>query len=211
MSSKPKKNSQADNHISGITGVILAGGKSSRFGKNKALVEINGTPLIERVVHIMAKIFQNIIISSNTPHEYEYLGLPIYKDIIVDLGPIGGIYTGLKVIKDDVGFFVACDMPFLNENLIRYMAGLRGGSDIVIPRVDWMIEALHAIYTKKCLPQIEKQVHLGIYHPRQLLEVMNVKYIDEAKLRSFDPHLDAFINVNRPSELSKIKKLQETL
>lgn len=207
----PSKTSQTDNHILGITGVILAGGKSSRFGKNKALVELNGTPLIERVVHIMAKIFRNIIISSNTPHEYEYLGLPIYKDILVDLGPIGGIYTGLKVIKDDVGFFVACDMPFLNENLIRYMTRMRGDSDIVIPRVDWMVEALHAIYTKNCLPEIEKQVHSGIYHARQLLDVMKVKYIDEEKLRSFDPQLDAFINVNRPSELSKIKKLQENI
>jgi molybdenum cofactor guanylyltransferase len=99
--------------IQGITGVILAGGKSSRFGSNKAFASMNGTQLIERVIAIMGSIFKDLIIITNDPDEYSFLGLPMYEDLIKGLGPLGGIYTGLEKIPEKTGFFVACDMPFL--------------------------------------------------------------------------------------------------
>lgn len=208
MSSKPINRDHMALRVKGITGIILAGGKSSRYGENKALVELDGTPLIERVLNIMAPIFQSIIISSNTPAEYEYLGLEIYEDFEKDLGPIGGIYTCLQVIKDEAGFFVACDMPFLNKDLIQHMLDVREDYDIVIPRMGWMLETLHTIYTKNCLPALKKQIDNAVYHTRNLLDIMRVRYVDEDELKSFDPQLKSFVNVNRPDDLSEARLLK---
>ena len=90
--------------IEDITAVILAGGKSSRFGSNKALAEFKGIRLIERVTDILGKIFTKLIIITNSPVEYSYLNIPLYQDLIEGLGPIGGIYTGLDAINNDWAF-----------------------------------------------------------------------------------------------------------
>jgi molybdopterin-guanine dinucleotide biosynthesis protein A len=190
--------------IDGITGVILAGGKSSRFGSNKALAEFRGLPLIERVTTKLSTIFPRLVIISNSPHEYSYLGLPIYQDIIKGLGPIGGIYTGLEVIEDDWGFFTACDMPFVNENLVRYMAENRSTMDAIVPKVDWKMEPLHALYNKKCLPEIKNLISMGINQTIKAFNNIRVRYIEEEIIRSYDPDLKSFLNVNRQTELAEI-------
>ena len=187
--------------ISGITGVILAGGKSSRFGRNKALVEFNGSRLIERVIGVMGSVFKNLIIISNSPHEYSYLKLPIHEDIIKGLGPIGGIYTGLKTIQDEMGFFVACDMPFINENLIRYMIEVRNDFDAVVPKIDWKMEPLYALYTKKCLPVIRELISSGVYQTIESYRKVRVRYVSVEEIKVYDPLLRAFMNVNKPDEL----------
>jgi molybdopterin-guanine dinucleotide biosynthesis protein A len=201
MSTESKDPDQTGPHVEGITGVILAGGKSGRFGKNKALVEIHGTRLIERVVGVLESIFKNVILISNTPHEYEYLQIPTYEDIIKGLGPIGGLQTGLTVIEDDAGFFVACDMPFLNKDLIHYMIESKGSYDGVVPRMDWKIEALHAIFTKSCLPAVNQSIISGKYQLITFLDKVHINYIDEDKIKIFDPELRSFININRPHQL----------
>lgn len=190
--------------IDGVTGVILAGGKSSRFGSNKALAEFRGLPLIERVTTILETIFPRLVIISNSPHEYSYLGLPIYQDIIKGLGPIGGIYTGLEEIEDDWGFFTACDMPFVNESLVRYMAENRGTMDAIVPKVDWKIEPLHALYSKKCLPEIKKLISMGINQTIKAFNNIRVRYVEDEIIRLYDPDLKSFLNVNRQAELAEI-------
>ena len=99
-----------NNSFKDVSGVILVGGKSSRYGSNKALAKLDGVPLIERVIGIMGRVFENLILITNTPDEYAHLGLPMHEDLVKGLGPIGGLYTGLTVMPDDAGFFVACDM-----------------------------------------------------------------------------------------------------
>jgi molybdopterin-guanine dinucleotide biosynthesis protein A len=206
MSNESKDSEPPNPLIQGITGVILAGGKSFRFGKNKALIKINGTRLIERVARVMGSIFEHVILISNTPHEYEYLHLPIYQDKIKDLGPIGGLYTGLNVIENKAAFFVACDMPFLNEELIRYLIQVKESYDAVVPRIDWKIESLHAIYTKQCLPAIHHSIALKNFQLITFLNKVHVKYIEEDALKLFDPELRSFMNINRPDELTGIQK-----
>lgn len=192
---------QINSRIENVTGVILVGGKSSRFGSNKALAEMAGIRLIDRATRTMGRIFSNIVLSSNTPEEYRYLNLPIYEDLIKDLGPIGGIYTALKSITDNAAFFVACDMPFLNEKLIRHMIEVCADYDVVVPRMDWKIEALHSLYTKNCIPVIEKSISSNDYKTMNIFKKVNTRYIDEEELKIFDPDLQSFINVNRPQEL----------
>ncbi|MBW1998214.1 MAG: molybdenum cofactor guanylyltransferase [Deltaproteobacteria bacterium] len=187
--------------IHDVTGVILAGGKSNRYGENKALVKFEGIPLIQRVIDVLDGIFPRLIIITNTPSEYSHLGLPMYEDLIKELGPIGGIYTGLNVMEGDLGFFVACDMPFLNEGFIRHMVSCREDYDAVIPRVDWKIEALHSVYHRRLIPVMKEHIDLGLYQVIRVFSKIRVKYVDEEEIRAFDPELKTFININRPDDL----------
>jgi len=182
-------------------GFILAGGKSLRYGSNKALVEVDGIRLIERAVRVMRAVFQKVVILTNTPDDYAFLNLPMVADIIKGLGPIGGIYTGLEVMSEEAGFFVACDMPFLNEALLHHMVEVRGGFDAVVPRMGWMIEPLHAIYTKKCLPAFKAAIDSHDHQIVKCLSRLGVKYVEEEELRAFDPELRSFFNVNQPKDL----------
>ena len=187
-----------------VSGVILAGGKSSRYGTNKALVKIDGISLIERVILVMGRLFQDLILITNTPDEYAHLGLPMYEDLIKGLGPIAGIYTALSKILNESGFFVACDMPLLSRELICHMVEARGDSDVVVPRISGMMETLHALYGKGCFSSIKRQIDSREYQIIRIFKEVNVQYIDEEEIRRFDPDLKSFINVNRPEELKNI-------
>jgi molybdenum cofactor guanylyltransferase len=193
-----------DRFIKGVSGVILAGGKSRRYGRNKALVNINGTPLIKRVLKVMEDLFPSTILITNTPDTYSFLNLPMFEDRIKGLGPLGGIFTGLNVIPEKAGFFVACDMPFLNPDLIRYQAAVQRGFDVVVPTFSGKFEALHALYTQKCLPEIERMIHAGVYQTVQLFRSVSVRYVEEQEIRRFDPELKSFSNINKPEELREM-------
>ena len=179
----------------------MAGGKSSRFGRNKALVEVDGVRLIERVIRVMGSVFQKLIIITNTPDEYAYLKLPMIEDLIKGLGPLGGLYTGLESISTEAGFFVACDMPFLSERLIRHIIEFKDEFDVILPKIDWKIEALHGLYNKNCLPAIRELIDSRQYQVIRFFPKMRVKYLDEAEIREYDPELKTFFNINEPREL----------
>jgi molybdopterin-guanine dinucleotide biosynthesis protein A len=188
-------------HFKNVTGLILLGGKSSRYGSNKALVEIEGVRLIERVVGVMKSIFHRVILVTNTPEEYAYLRLPMVEDLIMGLGPMGGIYTGLMTMSDEAGFLVACDMPFISGKLIRHMVEVRDDFDTVVPRMDWMLEPLHALYSKKCIPVIREAIEERQYQIAKCFAGMRVRYVDEEELRLWDPDLRSFFNINKPQDL----------
>jgi molybdopterin-guanine dinucleotide biosynthesis protein A len=189
-----------------VTGVILAGGRSTRYGSNKAFAEVQGFPLVERVITVMGSVFERLVISTNSPQEYAHLGLPMAEDLIKGLGPLGGIYTGLNVIPDDAGFFVACDMPFLNASLLRLMVDAWDDCDAVVPRLGRMFEPLHALYAKTCIDALKEGIDS---RQRQIVEIfprIRIRYVDEEVIRALDPDLKCFVNVNRPDDLSGIEK-----
>ena len=192
--------------IEDVSGVVLAGGRSTRYGKNKALVKFHGIPLIERVLDVMRPIFRRVIIITNTPDEYSYLELPMYQDIIKGLGPLGGINTGLRVIPGS-GFFVACDMPFLNQGLIRHIVEIKADFDVVVPRISGNMEALHALYGKGCQSKIEGLINSGIYQVFRFFNEVSVRYVDEDEVRIFDPDLRSFLNINSPEGLDDFDNL----
>ena len=175
---------------------------------NCLLVKIDGIPLIERVINVMRSLFRHLILITNTPDEYSYLKLPMHEDLIKGLGPIGGIFTALMTIKKQAGFFVACDMPFLNANLVRHIVKARGDVDAVVPRMGWKIEALHSLYSKRCLPVIKELIGSREYQVIKVFRKTRVKYVDEDEIRSFDPQLRSFFNVNIPQELLDVAKLE---
>jgi molybdopterin-guanine dinucleotide biosynthesis protein A len=188
-----------------VTGVILAGGKSTRYGRNKAFAEIRGIPLVERVITVMGSVFERLVISTNSPQEYAHLGLPMVEDLIKGLGPLGGIYTGLNFIPDPAGFFVACDMPFLNASLLRLMVETWDDCDAVVPKLGWMFEPLHALYAKTCLRTLKEGIDSRHYQIVESFPKMRIRFVDEEVIRALDPDLRCFANVNRPDDLSGMK------
>jgi len=194
----------SDTLIKDVSGLILAGGESSRYGKNKALVKVNGIPLIERVSRVMKSIFQEVILITNTPDEYSFLKLPMYEDLIKGLGPLGGLFTGLTRMANDTGFFVGCDMPSLNSGLIRHIVEIRDDCDVIVPRISGMMEPLHALYSKGCLPAIRELIDSRKYQTVQFFSEVSVKYVDEGLIRRFDPEIRCFYNINEPQQLKNI-------
>jgi len=186
------------------TTIILCGGKNLRLGRNKALELIGGKSLIEWVMERLRPLSsQSLVVTAK-----EKLDLPVADkaEILVDVypekGPLGGIYTGLIAAKSSPSIVVACDMPFLNTDLLSYMLELAPGFDAVVPRLArGLVEPLHAVYAKTCLPRMKAQLEsnqLAIY---PLLKELRVRYVKEAECRRFDPALLSFFNINYQSDL----------
>lgn len=204
------KNSEEKGLYSHITGVILAGGLSKRYGRNKAFLEFDGIRLVDRVTAEMKNIFRQVILITNEKDHYEYLGLPTFEDLIKGLGPIGGIYTGLMSISDQAGFFVACDMPFINSQLVRYMVDIKDNYAAVIPSGASGPEPLHAIYSQSCLGAIKELIDAQRYQVRLFYEQISVRYVTQDEISKFVPPQRAFLNINTPDEFARIQHGNKT-
>lgn len=147
--------------IEDTTGVILAGGQSSRMGRNKALLDVGGSRLIELVHAVMARLFSRVILITNTPDEYNFLPCPAFPDRYHDVGSLAGIHAALASCATGRVFVSACDMPALSEPLIRRLCQLADGHDAVVPTGPTGLEPLHAVYSRNCLPVIERAIQAG--------------------------------------------------
>lgn len=194
-----------------MTGIILAGGKNTRIGQDKSFLKVGNRTIIERTVSILSKIFNEIIIISNTPEPYRSFGLKIYSDIIPEKNSLGGIYTGLSVSSSRHNFFVACDMPFLNENLIKYMTESINDSDIVIPKTKKGYEPLHAIYSKSCIPFIKKQIEKNQLKILDFFPSVTVREIETKEIDVCGPEHAAFLNLNTQQDLLDAQAISESL
>jgi molybdopterin-guanine dinucleotide biosynthesis protein A len=183
-----------------MTGIVLAGGKSLRMGRNKAFLELEGMSLVERVLVVLRGIFPRIIIVANTPEAYASHDAVVVADAMDKPGPLTGIYSGLLHSKDDHNFVVACDMPCLDHGLISYMAGLVGSHDIIVPLVAGCVEPLHAIYSKGLLLLIEKKLKEDIRQVQGIFSEARVRYVTEKEIIRHDPELRSFRNINTPEE-----------
>jgi len=184
-----------------MTGIILAGGESRRMGTDKALLDINGRPMIEHVLAVFAGLFKKTIIVTNTPDRYRMYGVELTSDVLDIRGPLTGIYSGLLRSRDEYNFVAACDMPFLNPRLIAYMGELAAGHDAVVPMFGGgFLEPLHAIYRKGIFPVIEMQVRKQDRRIRGMFDHIQVRYVTEEEIVRFDPLKKSFRNLNTPKE-----------
>ncbi len=189
-----------------VSCVVLAGGKSTRLGRNKLVETIGSMGLLERVISCLTALNSEIIIvtaqDSLLPELTQYPGLRFVEDIYPGKGTIGGIYTGLNASKSFYNLVVACDMPFIKLELIRYMTSLAEGYDVVIPRKEnQTLEPLHAIYSRNCLNPLEfliKQSRLSVL---ELYPMVRVRYLDETEINKYDPEHISFFNVNTQTDL----------
>ncbi len=192
--------------MSRLAVAVMAGGKSSRMGTDKSFVPLLGKPMIEHVLARVSALGQvETLLITNHPEEYEHLHLRMFADVIPDKGALGGIYTALYFSLSDYVLVVACDMPFLNPDLLRYMIGLideEGGPyDVIIPRVDGHPQGLHAIYRKTCLRPIDHQLAADRLKVVGFHDRVHVRYLDPDEYAALDPQGFSFQNINTPDEL----------
>jgi molybdopterin-guanine dinucleotide biosynthesis protein A len=191
-----------------VTGVIQAGGRSTRMGgRPKALLELGGRRIIERVIDAVAPSVSDLLIVTNTPDLYEDLGIPMVADVYPDHGSLGGIFSGLSAARGDAAFTVACDMPFVHPAVVRLVVARAGDADVVIPRVGDQLETLHAVYGKACLPAMEARLAAGrlkIVGFFERVRVLEIAEVDVA--RHGDPAV-LFMNVNTPEELDRARAI----
>ena len=191
-----------------ITGVIQAGGRSTRMGgEPKALLELGGKRIVERVVDALGAVLADLLVVTNTPERYVFLGLPMVADRYPDGGALGGIFTGLDAARGDAAFTVACDMPFLSPDVMRLVLARAGEADVVIPRVDGQYETMHALYTKACLPAMETRLRAAQLKIIGFFPDVRVLEIDAAAVARHRAPQVAFMNVNTPEELARARAL----
>ncbi|MFC2068148.1 molybdenum cofactor guanylyltransferase [Chloroflexota bacterium] len=198
--------------------VVLAGGKSLRMRHDKVLEIIDDKSLLERAINAVSVFNSDVIIVTATKQAFplfnEYQNLKIVTDIYHGRGPLGGIHAGLTASDRQHNLVVACDMPFLNQSLMNLMINNVAGYDVIIPRAGYMLEPLHAVYSKECLTPIEdllkhgKKCNISI---RELLPLVNVRYLDANEIKSFDPQHLSFFNINTESDLETARELAKHL
>jgi molybdopterin-guanine dinucleotide biosynthesis protein A len=191
-----------------VTGILLAGGKSRRMGKDKRFLLIGERSLFERSFGVLRSLFQNVLVVIAQDSPPLKADVPVLHDLVPDCGSIGGLYTGLRQALTEHVFLVACDMPFLNPEVIRYMVRLKSDVDIVIPRLENGLQPTHALYSRRCLPVVEEMVRSRrvkiqdiVSHPS-----LHVRLITESELFEIDPEGRSFLNVNTPSDLESARK-----
>ena len=195
-----------------VTGVIQAGGQSRRMGgRPKALIELGGRPIIERVLSALAPAVDDVLVVTNTPELYAFLKLPMVADVYPGHGSLGGIYSGLKAASGQAAFTVACDMPFLHPEIVKLVVERAGAADVVIPRVETQLETLHAAYGKACLPHIAERLVVGQLRIVDFFARVRVVEIAEADVARFRDPKVAFMNVNTPDELERARALAAEL
>lgn len=195
-----------------MTAVIIAGGKSQRMQMDKALLTVGGKRLIERVLDVIVPLFPAVLINSGMPQYYKEWGVPIVPDIFPGKGVLGGIYTALVHAKTEYVFCVACDMPSLHRDVIRYMIDASAnGADVVVPKTADGFHPLHAIYSKRCEPIISESLFRDQLKISAIFPKVRAIYISEPELRHFDPTLELLRNINTPADLIAAREKYNTL
>lgn len=186
--------------IAGVTGVILAGGKSSRMGSNKALLPYRGGRFIEAIYHQFSSLFEEVLVVTNSPEQYSFLDCRMVPDFYHDVGVLAGLHAGLAHSRTPHIFAAACDMPYLNNAVIRALAARRHQSDVIIPEGGNGLEPLHAVYSRACLPAMETALQTGKRRLISFFPEVQVTTVPGDTIRFVDPHLDSFININTPAD-----------
>lgn len=193
-----------------MSSIILAGGKSSRMGQNKCSMFLNGKRLLERTMDRLNELAEEIIVVTGKGQSPPFPlpdNVKIARDFRRGKGPLMGIYSGLRTSKDNCNLVVGCDMPFLNVDLIRYMTSLARHFDAVIPKVNGLLEPLHAIYSRKCTNVIQKVMEKEQFKIDAILEWVNVRYVDEDELDLFDPEHLSLFNINTPADMEEAERI----
>ena len=203
-----------------VTGVILAGGKSRRMGKNKAMIQLGDEPLIAYVIRSMRLVTDELLLITNNHAEYAHLGLPMHSDIIPDAGALGGIYTGLMHASHEAVLCVACDSPFLQPKLLSYLVSVLGEDEAVMPYTQSsrqtprcrnddqiILQTLCAVYSKRCRPIIERMLQESELRVHALQERARIQCVSPEVWRLFDPDGISFFNINTPDDLENAKTL----
>jgi molybdopterin-guanine dinucleotide biosynthesis protein A len=185
---------------------IQAGGGSTRMGQDKALLPFLGQPLVQRVMTRITHLGDEVIVTTNNPEAYGFLCVPLVKDLIPNMGALGGLYTALATARHPLVGLVACDLPFANPDLLAACRKilLDTGADVVLPATERGLEPLHAVYrVETCLLLVKAALDNGKRKMIGWHEDAKVGIISPEEVAKLDPHGVTFWNVNTPEEFRK--------
>lgn len=186
------------------TAIILAGGKSTRMGFDKGLLKIGNRFLIDITIEKLKKYFDEIIIVNNKTNIYNNDNLIVVEDEIKNVGPLGGIHAGLKYSSSKFNYIIACDMPYINEDYIKFMIERLKNNyqvDVLVTKLGNWIEPFNSFYSKNIVKDIEKHIFLQKRSVYSLLSKLNTIYIEEETARKFSPSWKMFDNLNTKDDL----------
>ena len=191
-----------------VTGIILAGGMSSRFGSNKALSRFDGERLIHRLCKAVGAVTDRMMLITHTPEEYAFLNIASRQDLVPRCGPIGGIYTALKTADTPLCLCVACDMPFVKPEFLEYMIRRSPGYDVVVPTNDGREEPLCAVYRDTCTQAVEERIHAGQHKITGFYDKVRVLRLAPVDAGFHDA--DMFFNINNRTDYGEaLKRLKD--
>jgi molybdopterin-guanine dinucleotide biosynthesis protein A len=180
--------------------IILAGGKSSRMGRSKALLEFAGEPLIVHLVRGLKDLFDDVVVVAAPDQELPLLPASLARDEVAYQGPVGGIYYGMKAARGDACFVTSCDVAFLNTALIAHLMSHISHHDVVVPYWEERYQPLHAVYRRGVLPLLAGQLERGELRPVYLFDKVRTLKIGADEVRRFDPEGLSFFNMNTPAD-----------
>ncbi len=187
-----------------LSAAVLAGGRSSRMGRNKALLPLNGKPIIEHVVHAARQVAQRTLLITNQPEEFAFLGLDMHPDVIPGIGPIGGIVTALEHCPTAYCLILACDLPFMSPEILHALARHREDHHrAVVLDVGRGPEPLCGIYARSCLPAVHEHIRNDDYQLQALLQRLGAAVVPWQIRGGIDP----LLNINTPTDFEKAQKM----
>ena len=194
-----------------VSGIVLAGGMSRRLGRDKAVEPVGGEPLLSRVIGRLSRVTEETVVVVADAKRASELPLPRSAKVAVDIypggGSLGGIFTGLAAADGSWGMVVACDMPFLNVELFRHMLTRKEGFDAVVPVLEGRPEPTHALYSKSCLPHMERRLQADDLKIARLFDEVRVDFVPQEDVEKRDPDHLSFFNVNTPEDLDRALSL----
>jgi molybdopterin-guanine dinucleotide biosynthesis protein A len=196
-------NSESNNISHKVSAIVLAGGKSSRLGRDKALEKIHSSSsIIHTIIEKLQAISDDVIIVANDD-KYASFTVKVTSDIYLNKGPLAGLHSGLLAAKHSYALVVACDMPFLNVKLLNYMVNLPLNYDALVPKIEGLLEPLHAIYSRECIEPIEKMLKSHRFSMLDLFGIVAIQYLFQDTITLFDPQYRSFFNINSPKTLEE--------
>jgi molybdopterin-guanine dinucleotide biosynthesis protein A len=184
-----------------VSAIIQAGGQSRRMGRDKALIDYQGRPIIAHVIETLRALADDIIVVSNRLDLYSSFGARVVADYDPPCGPLGGIAVGLQAAQYPLVVVVACDMPFLNVKLLRWMIDLARGYDAVVPQTGAEFEPLHAVYRRECYGPIARRLERGERRVISFFADVRLRPVPEPEWRMLDPAGRSLVNLNTPDDL----------
>lgn len=193
--------------------VIQAGGQSRRMGQDKALLPFLGQPLIRRGIDRLGHLADEILVTTNRPENFAFLGLPLYPDIFPDRGALSGLYTALHAARFDTVLVVACDMPFVSPELLSAQINwLDQSYDAVIPRGEGGTEPFHSVYRRStCLGLAQVALQAKKWRVDAWFPQANIRFLEVADIQRLDPSGMSFWNVNTPEEFQHAEEIARQL
>lgn len=192
--------------------VVQAGGESRRMGQNKALLPFLGKTLIERVISRIKVVSDEILITSNEPALFEFMNLPVFADVVSGKGALGGLYTAFSMANSPLVAVVACDMPFVNPQLLIALRELliADNYDAVVPRLSAGCEPFHAVYRREvCLEAVKASLDQGLKRADSWHPLVRMGYFNPEDIARYDPSGLAFFNINDPEEYRHALEIAE--